>query len=42
MTWTEAKAYCESLGGHLATITSAGEQAFIESIINNESVCMRI
>lgn len=31
MTWPEAKAYCESLGGHLATITSAEEQAYIGS-----------
>lgn len=33
MTWPEAKAYCESLGGHLATITSAEEQAYIESLM---------
>ncbi|MBO7475296.1 MAG: hypothetical protein J6U00_15065, partial [Ruminococcus sp.] len=26
MTWTEAEAYCEGLGGHLVTITSAQEQ----------------
>ncbi|GHU37861.1 hypothetical protein FACS1894105_10740 [Clostridia bacterium] len=32
MTWTDAKAYAESLGGHLVTITSAAEQTFIESI----------
>lgn len=32
MTWKEAKAYCESLGGHLATITSLEEQNFITSI----------
>jgi hypothetical protein len=31
-TWQQAKAYCESLGGHLATITSAKEQAFIKNI----------
>lgn len=31
-TWTEAKEYCESIGGHLATITSAKEQAFIEKL----------
>ncbi len=30
MTWTEARAYCRSLGGHLATITSEEEQAFID------------
>lgn len=28
-TWTEAKAYCERLGGHLVTITSAEEQSLI-------------
>ena len=33
MTWTNAKAYCEGLGGHLATITSAEEQAFIEQLL---------
>ena len=33
MTWTEAKEYCENLGGHLVTITSAEEQAFIESLL---------
>ncbi len=27
-TWTEAKAYCKSLGGHLMTITSPEEQDF--------------
>lgn len=30
MTWEEARDYCESIGGHLATITDAEEQAFIE------------
>ena len=35
MTWTEAQAYCEELGGHLVTVTSAEEQAFIESILEN-------
>ena len=33
MSWSEAKAYCESLGGHLATITSAEEQAKIEELL---------
>ncbi|MCL2059434.1 MAG: stalk domain-containing protein, partial [Oscillospiraceae bacterium] len=33
MTWSQAKTYAESLGGHLATITSAGEQSFIESLL---------
>ena len=35
MTWYEAKAYCENLGGHLATITSQAEQDFIEGLIEN-------
>jgi hypothetical protein len=30
--WSDAKSFCESLGGHLATITSSDEQAFIESL----------
>ena len=33
MTWTEAKAYCEELGGHLATVTSQEENDFIASLI---------
>ncbi len=32
-TWTEAKAYCESLDGHLAVITSQEEQKFIEEYV---------
>ncbi|MBQ8209787.1 MAG: hypothetical protein IJZ35_04320 [Clostridia bacterium] len=28
--WTDAKTYCENLGGHLVTITSQDEQSFIE------------
>ena len=35
MSWTEAKAYCESLGGYLATITDSAEQRFIESLLMN-------
>ena len=31
--WLEAKAYCETLGGHLVTITSKGEQNFIAEFI---------
>lgn len=38
LTWTEAKEYCESLGGHLITISSSAEQTFLISMIrNNES-----
>lgn len=33
MSWNEAEAYCESLGGHLATITSEEEQAEIEELL---------
>ena len=33
MTWTDAKALCESMGGHLATITSQEEQDAIEELI---------
>ncbi len=32
-TWTEAKEKCEAMGGHLATITSAAEQQFIEQLL---------
>ena len=33
LTWNDAKAYCESLGGHLVTITSGMEQAFVQDLI---------
>ena len=33
VTWNEAKLYCESLGGHLVTITSQGEQSTIDSLL---------
>ncbi len=33
MNWNEAEAYCESLGGHLATITSDEEQAKLEELL---------
>eukprot|EP00833_Pecoramyces_ruminatium_P008720 jgi/Orpsp1_1/1182752/evm.model.c7180000082552.1 len=34
-TWNEAKDYCSSIGGHLATITSKEEQDFItENVLN--------
>ncbi len=35
MTWQEAKEYCESIGGHLATITTQEEQSFIEDLIKD-------
>ncbi len=34
MTWTEAKEYCQSIGGHLVTITSQEEQGFVEGLLN--------
>ena len=37
LTWTEAKRYCESIGGHLATITSEVEQKHIEEILSSKS-----
>ena len=33
MAWHEAKQYCETLGGHLATVTSQEEQNFVASLI---------
>lgn len=34
LSWTEAEAYCEEMGGHLATITSAEEQSVVASLMN--------
>ena len=36
--WKQAKENCEALGGHLLTITSAEEQAFIETILEKNHV----
>ena len=33
LNWNDAVAYCESLGGHLVTITSGVEQAFVQDLI---------
>ena len=33
MSWDEAEAYCEKLGGHLVTIGSTTEQAFVKSLL---------
>ena len=35
MTWHEAKAACEEMGGHLAVITSQEEQSFIENLLES-------
>lgn len=37
-TWDEAKTYCKSLGGHLATITDEGEQEFIENLLAEKGI----
>ena len=34
MTWTEAKAYCENIGGHLVTITSREENALVAALLD--------
>lgn len=36
--WTEANAYCESLGGHLVTITDVYEQDLVFSLIQSKGV----
>lgn len=33
MTWKEAKIYCESIGGHLVTITDENEQIVVENLL---------
>ncbi|MBQ7195846.1 MAG: hypothetical protein IJS40_00365 [Synergistaceae bacterium] len=35
LTWEQAKARCEQLGGHLVTITSEAEQNFINTVLQN-------
>ena len=35
MTWTQAKARCEELGGHLVTITSEEEQKYVEGLLES-------
>ena len=37
--WEDAAAFCEDRGGHLATITSAEENAFLYSIIRKCGLC---
>ena len=38
LSWTDAKLYAEELGGYLVTITSSGEQAFVESMISKDGI----
>ncbi len=35
MKWDQAKSYCESVGGHLVTITSYDEQKIVETLLTN-------
>ena len=35
LTWTEAQAYCEGLGGHLATLTSTEENDYVYQLVRN-------
>jgi len=37
MNWTEAKAYCELLGGHLVTISDEVENAFVSNLIYKDN-----
>ena len=41
LSWNDAKDYCEKLGGHLVTITSAREQEFIEEL-NSDNLSLWI
>ena len=34
-TWSDAKGWCESVDGHLVTITSSEEEAFVEQLIED-------
>lgn len=33
LTWSNAKTYCENLGGHLATLTTAEENSFVQTSV---------
>jgi hypothetical protein len=37
LTWHEAQAFCEKLGGHLATITSQQESEYVYSLLKNHN-----
>lgn len=38
-TWKEANAYCKKMGGHLVTVTSAGENKFAYGLTNRYQDC---
>ncbi len=37
LSWSEAKTFCESLNGYLATVTSTDEMNFIKELLDNSS-----
>ena len=39
MPWHDAKKYCESLGGHLASVSSDAENAFMHGNFGRDRVC---
>ncbi|MBR5119981.1 MAG: C-type lectin domain-containing protein, partial [Clostridia bacterium] len=42
LSWFDAYSYCESLGGHLVTITSEEEQTFINTYMKSQSFSSRV
>ena len=38
LTWSDAKTFCENLGGHLVTITDANEQTVIENLLYEQGL----
>jgi len=38
LTWSDAKDYCESLAGHLVTITSEEENSFVDTLTQGNSI----
>ena len=41
MSWNEAESACEKEGGHLVTITSAEEQAFVKDLLEKDGLVMK-
>ena len=38
MNWNDAKKFCENVGGHLVTVSSTEEQAFLEGMLADGSM----